>query len=362
MWLQARWKALSQKHYYLQTNDKVLPPAEVGTRVSSGSPVWILASSQYTYRHFSLIGVPTGDWLGALNLAISQWSPYTFTGRYVVFGTTGAMVWIWDQQKVATAIAEQQLLIESPVVPEPLFYAPLADGVRLLQMQGGLDAQIWGSGELLESISLQSLPSERQIKILQANFSAVDMGNLREPAVLPFVEDVWGKNRAVKEIKIPKQVWLGIVGAGALYFVALTWQLLNLGTIFFSIQEVKAEVAEYREQIGEVINARESAFKDIERINYLSKYLNQIPQIEVLAGVLNKIPRNGTILERWQYQEGDLAFIVKGSSFDPRYYVQALESLPYLSDVSAQTGTTKERLSIKAKVLLEETDLSDRKP
>jgi hypothetical protein len=355
------WKALSLKRYYLQTHNQILFPSEVGAQSTSGTAIWILASNQCSYRHFPLTGVPANDWLGAVNLAIAQWSPYASTGRYIVFGNTGAMVWVWDQQKVAAAIAEKQLSPETQVIPEPLFYSPMGDGARLLKTQGGLDAQVWVAGELLESISFQSLPTERQIKILQANFSAISMADLSEPRILPFVEEVWGRNLAIKEIRIPKQAQVIFVGATAVYFVALTWQLLNLGVMLYSTGQLESEIAKYRQQIGEVIDARESALKDAERVNYLNKYLNQIPQTQILAGVLDKIPRNGTVLERWQYQEGDLAFTVRGPSFDPRYYVQAMESLPYISDVSAQTGSTKERLSLKAKVAEEEIELSDRK-
>jgi hypothetical protein len=309
-----------------------------------------------------LEGIPAGDWLGALSLSITQWSPYSNTGRYIVFGATGAMVWVWDHDKVEEKILLHQLPAATTVIPEPLFYAPLVDGVRLLQVKEGFDAQVWMAGELLESVSLSVAPTERQIKILQASFPAVDMAALNVPLEQPFTEEVWGKNRALKEVKLPQQAWIVIGGSAAIYFVVLSWQLLNIALLMFTASDIKQEIARYKAQIGEVIDARESAYKDAERVSYLNTYLNSVPQTQVLAGILDKIPRNGTILERWLYQEGDLAFTVKGQNFDPRYYVQAFESLTYISSVSTQTDQARGRLTIKAKVAPEEIELSDMKP
>lgn len=272
------------------------------------------------------------------------------------------MVWIWDQDKVEAAILQQQLPLETTVIPEPLFYPAFSDGVRLLQMKEGFDAQVWLAGELLESINLISIPSVRQIKILQASFPAVDMDALNAPVEHAFTEEVWGKNRAIKEVKLPRQAWVVIGGSAAVYFIALSWQILNIGLLIFSTSSLKEEVAQYKSQISEVIDARESAYKDAQRVSYLNTYLSTIPQTQVLAGVLDKIPRNGTILERWQYQEGDLSFTVKGQSFDPRYYVQAFEALTFISAVSTQTDQARGRLTIKAKVASEEIALSDIKP
>jgi hypothetical protein len=279
-----------------------------------------------------------------------------------VFGTTGAMVWIWNHEQVETNILQQQLPAETTVIPESLFYTPLVDGVRLLQTKEGFDAQVWIGSELLESVNLGAVPTERQIKILQASFPAIDMVTLNTPVEYPFTEEVWGKNRAIKEVKLPQQAWLVMGASAAIYFVVLSWQLLNIGLLMFATSGLKQEIAQYKAQIGEVIGARESAYKDLERVNYLNSYLNQVPQTQILAGILDKIPRNGTILERWLYQEGDLAFTVKGQSFDPRYYVQAFESLAFISAVSTQTDQARGRLTIKAKVAPEEIELSDMKP
>lgn len=300
--------------------------------------------------------------MGALSLSITQWSPFATTGRYIVFGATGAMVWIWDQEKIESCLAAQLLPLETAVVPEPLFYSALLDGVRLLKTKEGFDAQVWVGGELLESIGLTSVPTKRQITILQASFPMLDIADLDKQVEASFTEEVWGKNHANKEIKLSQQAWIAIIGVMAVYFISLSWQLLNLGMLMFATGNIKAEVANYKSQIGEVIDAREAAYKDVAIANALNAHLNAIPQTQVLAGVLEKIPRNGTVLERWSYQDGDLSLTLKGKAFDPRYYVQAFESIPFISTVSTQADQTRGQLTIKAKVAVEEMGLSDMKP
>lgn len=301
--------------------------------------------------------------MGALHLSITQWSPYTKTGRYIVFGPTGAMVWIWDQEKIESCLATQSLPPETVIVPEPLFYPALGDGARLLKTKEGFDAQIWVNGELLESIGLTSLPTRRQISILQASFPMLDMTGLDTQIETSFTEDVWGKNRAHKEIKLSQQAWVGIIAVTVVYFISLSWQLLNIAMVMFATNSIKTEVANYESQISEVIEAREAAYRDVAIANALNTHLNTIPQTQVLAGVLDKIPRNGTVLERWSYQDGDLSMTLKGTAFDPRYYVQAFESIPYISSVSTQADQVRGHLTIKAKVVAgEEMEFSDMKP
>lgn len=312
--------------------------------------VWILSRGNTLYYYLSLDGVPVGDWLSAVDLAITERSPYARTGRYIVYGAAAAMVWIWNRDLVEQQLLEHQLSLDTPIVPESLYYAQGNEAVRLLETRDGFELQVWDNKELIESIYWTNLPDARQLKIVQANFPMLEPASLNS-VILQFDDNPWGKNRAQQEIKLSRPVLTGLLFMGAIYFIALSWQLVNVVTVMLATHGLQKEAANYKSQITGIIEAREAAFRDIERVNFLNAQLNSLDQTRIIAAVFEKIPRNGVVLQRWVYQAGELTLILKGSNFDPRYYVQAFEAIPFVSSVSAQPDQSAGILTLKANVI-----------
>lgn len=310
----------------------------------------MLSRGNLLFYYIALDGVPVNDWLGAVDLTITEKSPYAKTGRYVAFGSTGAMAWIWNQEMLEQHLSEHQLPADTPVVPESLYYAPETEGVRLLETKDGFELQAWSNSELIESIYWSNAPDFRQLKIAQANLPAIDPSNL-PPIVLPFDEKAWATNKVQREFKLSRPIYAGILCLAAIYFIAFSWQILNILVLVFATKNLQAEVERYKSQITEIIEAREAAFNDIEEIRFIDSHVNGLAQTRMLASVFEKIPRNGVVLQRWMYQSGELMLVLKGASFDPRYYVQAFESLPFISTVSAQPDQSIGTLTLRASVV-----------
>lgn len=260
------------------------------------------------------------------------------------------MVWIWNLDYVEQQILEHQLSVDTPVVPESLYYAKADSALRLLETKDGFEFQVWDNQELIESVYWPNLPDTRQLKILQANFPALDPADLN-PVSLQFDESPWGKNRAHQVIKLSRPVLTGLLFTGAIYFVALSWQLVNIVAVILATHGLQKEAGDYKAQITGIIEARESAYRDIERVNFLNTQVNGLDQTRITAAIFEKIPRNGVVLQRWVYQAGELTLVLKGSNFDPRYYVQAFEAIPFVSSVSAQPDQAAGVLTLKVNIV-----------
>ena len=53
------------------------------------------------YRHEDFTGIPRRKRCAALELKLPVWSPFERTGYHCVWSGSAAMVWFWDEDKVA---------------------------------------------------------------------------------------------------------------------------------------------------------------------------------------------------------------------------------------------------------------------
>lgn len=96
----------------------------------------------------------------AAALQLRTLSPFAQTESFISLAGSRAQVWFWDAQVVATAA---QALGLDPAdlwcIPEGAMVAPPAvDGVRLLQVADGVEAQAWKGGVLTASQFWAALP------------------------------------------------------------------------------------------------------------------------------------------------------------------------------------------------------------
>ena len=116
------------------------------------------------YRCESFANVPRSRRRSALELKLPVWSPFVRTGHHCVWSGDSAMVWFWDQDKVAAARgarggrlrgAAARAAAQVRVLPETVFGERRPGGVYLQPCREGYELQHWRAS-LLVRFSLVS--------------------------------------------------------------------------------------------------------------------------------------------------------------------------------------------------------------
>ena len=69
-----------------------------------------------------------------------------------------------------------------------------------------------------------------------------------------------------------------------------------------------------------------------------------------MAQVAEKLPRNGAKLVEWFYQSGELRFTVESAAIDPRFYVEAFQSVAIFHEVKSETNNQPNQIVMSMKL------------
>ena len=302
------------------------------------------------YRTFAFTDIPTARWDEALTHKIRQWSPFNEYVTYVVWKNAQAQVWLWERKQQQQAF-EQAGIKHAVSLPEAVLRVrPDQDGVRLLQCLTGVEGQVWQQGILIASRWWLNVPNLLEWNnFLRARGFAI-VATVPEIVELPLLDKPWGKPRgrfAGTQLRQEK-LWL-LLGA-TLFILLFGWQFISVWKWQQSLTEIQAKIDALSTQTTPILDARTQTLADkatAERLIGLNRYPSQL---ELIAQVAEKLPRNGAKLVEWFYQAGELRFTVESSAIDPRFYVEAFQSVTIFHDVKSETNNNPNQIVMSMKL------------
>jgi hypothetical protein len=209
---------------------------------------------------------------------------------------------------------------------------------------------VWQQGILIASRWWLNVPNLLEWNnFLRARGFAI-VATVPEIVELPLLDKPWGKPRgrfAGTQLRQEK-LWL-LLGA-TLFILLFGWQFISVWKWQQSLTEIQAKIDALSTQTTPILDARTQTLADkatAERLIGLNRYPSQL---ELIAQVAEKLPRNGAKLVEWFYQAGELRFTVESSAIDPRFYVEAFQSVTIFHDVKSETNNNPNQIVMSMKL------------
>lgn len=305
---------------------------------------WILARSQYRFGTFDFSALPKGKREQALQLELSQWSPYVESGYYIGWHEGTALVWSWDRNKVSRAMEAQHLKVKRPrILPETLLQAPQEEGLRLWQCAEGFEGQVWHAGHLQHSRWWPKMPDEETWLAFQRNASIQPEAQRLEvpvPQNAPLAGRPWlsaDRSGGGHSQQQTEQLALAAV------FLLLALPALWYGFALYQLTQASAErqnqLAQLRRTVQPLQQARGEALDALGRIQALKSLAPYPDQLFLMAKVAEAFPANGTYVKEWNFQNGLLKITVTApGEISSSFLVNALQLAGPFRDVKALPG------------------------
>ena len=307
------------------------PPADLlQSGGALGGQQWVVPRAQCQYRRADLAAVPPRQRAAAARLAATRYQPSPDAVVHAAWRRGIAHLWIWTSPLPEVASGEQRW------IPESLLRAPPeSDGPRLLVAVRGCEGQVWEDGQLLQSQWWPVLPdADAWQRFLRAG--GLDSGTAGPPVPenLPW-SDSWGEggrdwlpgSTAGRE----RLAWLVL---GAVFAVALGWQVNGLARWGVASARLSAELESTRTQMAPVLAARERAEAAQAEAERLRGLQSGASDYELTARILAVQPA-GIRVNGWKRDANNLHVLLVGGDTDPRKYVAAYAGQPDLADASA---------------------------
>ena len=326
----------------------------------SSAPNWIVGRGLCMFRSEDFSAVPRGRRRAALEFKLPVWSPFERTGHHAVWSSGVAMVWFWDNDRIAPARERFTMLFPKTrgrvstglrTLPETVFYARKAEGLRLQPCADGFELQRWRASVLADSFWFPTYPQESQLSWFLARqegdggTAPLTIGEMPAPASDQMAREPWSVSRHPQEWFAANGHTLAAVCLLALVLVVL-WQEVRYWKIK-ELEEVAArEFDRLQDQLTPILDAR-NELMDLRRTNLALLQVLQTPsQAHLMNEMDAAIPSANAKLLEWRYQQGVLTISIEDEQPDPIAYIRALEAVPLFTQVKAEPGPGRDRLEI----------------
>ena len=326
----------------------------------SSVPYWIVSRRLCLFRCEDFGAIPRARRHAALEFKLSVWSPFERTGHHVVWSAGLAMVWFWDDDKIAAARERYPALFPRAgrwslsrlrTLPETMFYSRRAEGLCLQSCADGFELQNWHANVLVDSLWLPSHPQESQLNGFfarqEARFapSALTMDQLQAQSSSKMGAEPWS-------ISVDPQAWFtanrrafGATCVFALMMVVL-WQEVRYWKVRGLNESALQEFEKLQERLTPILDAQ-SELMQLRQFNLaLLRILQEPSQAQLMNEIDRALPSENAELKEWRYQQGRLTVLIEDQRPDPVAYVRALETVPTFSQVRAVPVPGSDRLEI----------------
>ena len=314
----------------------------------SRHPHWIVGRGLCMYRCEHFGGVPRGRRRSALELKLPVWSPFVRTGHHCVWSGDSAMVWFWDQDKVADARGAKggrlrggaaRAAAQVRVLPETVFHARKPDGVCLQPCHEGHELQHWRGDLLVDSLWYPQPPRARQVE----GFLGRQEGPTRSARPESVVEipgdgiglEPWSTSLTPREWIETNERALVATCLIAL-ILAIAWQEARFWKVHHLEREITTELARMEDRLGPLLEARNELLRLRRTNRALAELLGEPSQARLMSLVDRALPSAEAEFREWRYQQRELKFVIEDPDPDPIAYVRALEAEPLFEQVRAE--------------------------
>lgn len=295
-----------------------------------GGQQWVVGRGQCRYRREDLHRLPARQRLQAARLAATRHRPSPDAHVHMAWSDGIAHLWFWDAGEAATVEVQRRW------IPESLLLAPPpVDGVRLLKLAQGYEAQYWQKGDLAGSQWWEQLPgSEAWLRFVRsAGLDPVAYQQVPEPVELPWSEQPWGETRWAQRLNGLLNEKTGWVLLAAALMAGLGWQLASWQRWYAAGSQATAQVERMRQQVAPLLAAREQAEQAQGELERLQALRSPHDDFVLMADVAARLPE-GSVLTGWRRETEKLQVAVRSSEADPRAFVVAFAEDARLSGVA----------------------------
>lgn len=266
------------------------------------------------YSYYDLASVPVALRESVLQVKLRQPDLYDDMGTAIAWDARGVAVWRWHRPPVQEAIKARRLKIsEQFILPETLFQAPFADGVRLIKLASGYEAQHWQAGVLRHSRWWEGMPNvtDWQAFVRDSGLGLTELGNLPIPQSLPWQTQPW---RLTRQLRGGLQ-WEA--SAYAMLFVMLALPCLWFGAETLknwqALQKIDTEMVRLKKAAQPVIEAREQALQARGRAEQLLATDPWPDQLSLMAKMSEVLSKNTAWLSGWDFGQGKVKVTIEST-------------------------------------------------
>lgn len=332
---------------YVSPVPKRLLEGSDGVKVIHGSErriIWVPKRQSLKHAVFSLPKQLRGRKLtSALDLKVQAWAPFASPGYAVMWRENQASVIAWDQISIERRMTEHGYSpTQCEVIPEVFMRQPINDGVRLIEVNDGIEAQAWKGGFLSMTRWWHNLPDQGEWSLFARSIGPQqgDTGYARpDMSHAEWLETPW--NSTLRNKNLFSQIIVNrefvtalatILIAPCLYFSTewVAFSLLN--------SSMESETTELELGSKSVRNERRRAIESLEYAESLASLSTYPRQIEIISRAHTLLQPFDIQISGWDYDEGILEFGLKSeNAMNATLYIPPFEEDPMFSRVSAST-------------------------
>lgn len=336
---------------FLQRTDKTETP-----QTRFGVLQWVLARALFRFRIFDLSQVPAKNRPQALQLELSQWTPFAHTDYYIGWHGQQALVWGWEASQTKTAIEALGLKPHRVrVIPESALHSPQQDGLHLIECAEGYEGQLWKQGCLAHSRWWAHLPTQDEWLMLQRDAGIQpDRQQTRVPPAQAgqlnpqpwIIESATSSNRAIQVEHL--SIALGVL----LLATATFWFGFGLLKAQHSLGQLQEQQAQLRQEAEPITRARSQSLDALDRINALSALGAYPSQLKLMAKLADALPNDRSYVSEWSFQQGKLKIAISSpGDLSATFLIGAIQQAGPFQDVQALPGNDPKNISFQMEVV-----------
>jgi len=324
--------------------------AEQGVR--DGAPV-VLSRALVRYKWLALPADLTGRRrAAAIALKAAELSPFDDTGSYWHGEADGAALWFWDKARITDLLLAAGMAAEGRrILPETVMRERGGDGFRLATGLDGVEGQWWRAGQLRASRWWPETPASAEwISFQRSAGVPPQSAEAGAPVPLALNPTPWRQASAIPALADLEQLRPSQAAAGVLilFGLALAWQAGGFAGNLARLSVKDRQISALEKASAPVLADRTAALDALDRARKLAG-LDPFPaQLALMSQIAGQIPRNGTALNEWDWQAGQLAVGLSApQALDASGFIRSLEALPGISGVKADGQTGDRMLRLK---------------
>ena len=263
------------------------------------------------------------------------------------------MVWAGDADRVEGEVAAARLKPKSTaVIPETVFHQRRSEGVHLVACIEGFEGQSWGPQGLNASRWWPRMPTAIEWINFQRDAATPPERQSNEVpiALAPnWADRPWGRSAPLASSAAyggKAESWI-VPAVVICLFAASMWYGIQLANLTSLVDEQAVVLNDLNRKTEPILAARGQALEALSRLNALQAIDPYPDQLSILAKVAESLPKDGTYLKEWEFQNGKLKLQIsspnKPVSSD---FVKLFQSMKIFKNVQAAPGNEPASLNL----------------
>ena len=314
---------------------------------------WVLARRFCAYTLLDATGVPLARRKGFAAIAAQRWSPFADTRFHVEWVGSRAMIWAWSTGQILDLGDGEITPAPRRVLPESIFRGTThADAALLVAMDEGLEGRVWRDHAMVACQWWPGAPDLEEWNALRRGAALAAVAAVPSPEMWPLAAMPWTRQRAeaFNDLASRHRKTLQVLAVGlvlALLMVPLAASMRLLAKTALLERVIEKQTA----SVGSVLQARESAERDLAVVDELLKLRPPARQLRLLATVVAATPGTGWQLLEWRMPDsGSLEVVLRLANPDPTALVSGWEGSGVFSSVSVDIGRAGNEVTVKATI------------